>query len=565
MVIKAQFAAMSMGFSCLFVGAVAEGQTPALPSSKTGGQVSSDGATRTQGSRRLKIPELWQTVEKATNQSLSQRRKFAANLHELLSKTPSDKNIEQSNIYAALSVLHASDTLLMHSSLSFLAAAVKIWPGFVSTKESLYVWNQLLEYMRRKQIVNEHLLSRAAAILAPGLVATSEVNEFPYYMGWSYFREAKYGDALGILERVPLGSPHYRRAKFLEATSQVLQGRIADARENFQIVVSLEPTQAEDDYGIPRRSIQRIRDLSVINIARILYEQSQFKESLAYYRSADQDSYFFYEAISEQGWSFFMAGYPARALGAAYAATSPFFSDRFNPDVYFLISTLYFWMCHYDYSKQALTAFIAHSRAEGDSLRQSIASIQKLPAARKRERLIGILDALDKGLSAKNFGIGERTMSFLASQEGLMDSYQGYLALRARRLRVQELNLEKVMHGRVQTAIEEFEEELASQVALQAEDALIGLREDYENALSQSRLLWLELLTAQKDKILGQERTVQGNQFVGDEKSFLDALGRSNEKSWFQDKNEFWYDELNSYVFNIQSQCVDDAPAGTPR
>jgi hypothetical protein len=409
------------------------------------------------------------------------------------------------------------------------------------------------------------LLSRAAAILAPGLVATSEVNEFPYYMGWSYFREAKYGDALGILERVPLGSPHYRRAKFLEATSQVLQGRIADARENFQIVVSLDPTQAEDDYGIPRRSIQRIRDLSVINIARILYEQSQFKESLAYYRSADQDSYFFYESISEQGWSFFMAGYPARALGAAYAATSPFFSDRFNPDVYFLISTLYFWLCHYDYSKQALTAFISHSRAEGDSLRQSIASIQKLPAARKRERLIGILEALDKGLSAKNFGIGERTMSFLASQEGLMDSYQGYLALRARRLRVQELDLEKAMHGRVQTAIEEFEEELASQVALQAEDALIGLREDYENALSQSRLLWLEILTAQKDKILGQDRTVQGNQFFGDEKSFLDALARSSEKSWYQDKNEFWYDELNSYVFNIQSQCVDDAAAGTPR
>jgi tetratricopeptide (TPR) repeat protein len=565
MVTKAQVAAMSLGFMFLSASTIARGQNPGAPSPKAGSQVSGDGTSRTQGSRRLKIPELWQTVEKATNQSLSQRRKFAATLHELLSKTPSDKNIEQSNIYAALSVLHASDTLLMHSSLSFLAAAVKIWPGFVATQESLYVWNHLLEYMRRKQIVNEHLLSRAAAILAPGLVATSEVNEFPYYMGWSYFREAKYGDALGILERVPLGSPHYRRAKFLEATSQVLQGRIADARENFQIVVSLEPTQAEDDYGIPRRSIQRIRDLSVVNIARILYEQSQFKESLAYYRSADQDSYFFYESISEQGWSFFMAGYPARALGAAYAATSPFFSDRFNPDVYFLISTLYFWMCHYDYSKQALTAFITHSRAEGDSLRQSIASIQKLPAARKRERLIGILDALDKGLSAKNFGIGERTMSFLASQEGLMDSYQGYLALRARRLRVQELDLEKVMHGRVQTAIEEFEEELASQVALQAEDALVGLREDYENALSQSRLLWLEILTAQKDKILGQDRTVQGNQFFGDEKSFLDALARSSEKSWIQDKNEFWYDELNSYVFDIQSQCVDDAAAGTTR
>jgi tetratricopeptide (TPR) repeat protein len=416
--------------------------------------------------------------------------------------------------------------------------------------------------MRNKQIVNEHLLSRAAALLSDGLIASAEVNEFPYYLGWSFFRDGKYADALSMFDRVPLGSPHYRRAKYLEGTSQVLLGRAAEARETFQIVVSLGRTDAEQRFEIPAKSVQRMRDLAVINIARILYEQRQFKESLAYYRSLDQDSFFFYESLSEQGWSFFMAGYPARALGAAYAATSPFFSDRFNPDVYFLNATLYYWICQYDYARQALTGFIDHAKNEGDNLRIAVSGLQKMSPAKKRERLLAILESLDQGLSARGFGLGQKTMAFLKNQEGLMDSYQGYLALRARRLRVQELSLPREIHSRVQTAIEEFEEELGSLVALQAEDALLGLRDDYETGLVQARLLWLEILTAEKDKVLGDDRSIDSSQFVGDEKAFIDSVVRSKSKSWSQAKNEFWYDELGSYVFDLPSQCSDSKKTG---
>ena len=509
--------------------------------------------------KRIKVPELWQTVEKSTSLSLEKRRRLAATLHDLVDKIPADQSMEKSNVYAALSVLHASDFLLMHSSLSFLVAAEKIWPDFVRTKYANYVWKQFLKYMARKQIVNEHLLSRVAGVLAAGNIMASESSEFPYYMGWSFFREEKYSDALGILEKVPIGSPHYRRSKFLEATSLVMLGRIADARESYQIVVSLSPSAAEDRYGIPRRSIQRLRDLSVVNVARLLYEQSQFKESLAYYRAIDQDSFFFYESLAEQGWSFFMAGYPTRALGAAYAATSPFYSDRFNPDVYFLFATLYFWLCQYDYAEQALSGFINHAQFEGDSLRVFISGVQKLAAAQKSERLLAVIDAVDQGLNPKNIGLGPKTLAFLKGQEGLMDSYQGFLALRGRRLRVQNLRLEKTMQNRVLTAIEEYEDELKKQVSLQAEDALVGLRDDYDHALGQSRLLWLEILTAQKDKILGNERSVQGNQFVGTEKNFVDALTKGKETSWRQDKYEFWFDELGSYVFDTKSKCFSSS------
>ncbi len=512
---------------------------------------------KSSAARKLNIGEMWKTVEKATRQDLQRRRRFAGTLHDVLSKTPSDRKQERAHLYGALSVLHATDYLLRHSALSFLAAAKKVWPGFVRTKQSVYVWKKLLDSLDRKQIVNEHLLSRAAQVLSGGRVEQEEKVEFPYYKGWSFFRSEKYSDALGILEKVPLRSPHYRRAKFLEATSLVMLDRVADARETYQVVVSLLPTQFEEKSRIPARSIQRLRDLAVLNIARLLYEQRQFKESLAYYRSLDQDSFFFYESLAEQGWSFFMSGFPGRALGAAYAATSPFFSDRFNPDVYFLFATLYFWLCHYDYAREGLSKFIQHTKSEGDSLRVFLSGVSKLPAAKRKERMLSLLEAVDRGLSPKSLGLGNKTAAFLSYQEGLMDTYEGYKALRDRRLQVQKLKLDKVMRERVLTGLEEFESELGFQVSLHAEDTLQGIKGDYENSLTQSRLLWLEILTAQKDALLGKERSVEGNQFLGDENAFVEALSRGKKTKWSQDKNEFWFDELSSYVFDMPSQCGD--------
>lgn len=507
--------------------------------------------------RKLHVGRLWRTVDRSLRFSLSQKRKFAEGLHTWLSQIPEEQVKERAHIFAALSVVHASDFLLRHSALSFLAAAQKIWPEFSSTSTAVYVWKKFLDFMNRKQIVNEHLLSRAAETLAGGRVASTEVVEFPYYLGWSYFRAGKYSDALGVLERVPLKSPHYRRAKFLEATSLVMLGRVADARESYQVVVSLVPTPYEEDYRIPDRSIQRLRDLAVLNVARLLYEQQKFAESLAYYRSLDQDSFFFYESLAEQGWPFFMAGFPGRALGAAYSATSPFFSDRFNPDVYFLFATLYFWLCHYDYAKEGITRFIDHTKSEGDRLRVFLSGVEKLSSNQRTSRLLAVLEAVEMGLNPKSIGLGPKTLAFLGYQQGLMDTYEGYKALKQRRLVVQKLPMERQMKERVLTGFEEFEAELVDQVALHAEDSLLGLKGDYENALNQSRLLWLEILTAQKDKLLGKERSVDGNQFIGDESSFVDSVTRGKNTNWVQDKQEFWFDELNSFVFEMPSECKE--------
>ena len=78
---------------------------------------------------------------------------------------------------------------------------------------------------------------------------------------------------------------------------------------------------------------------------------------------------------------------------------------------------------------------------------------------------------------------------------------------------------------------------------------------DFESSLAQARLLYLEILTAKKDRILGNDRSVQGQEFTGEERQFEEAVQSAEKQKWEQDKNEFWYDELGNYVFQLSSQC----------
>ena len=72
------------------------------------------------------------------------------------------------------------------------------------------------------------------------------------------------------------------------------------------------------------------------------------------YRMVNRDGTNFYDSLFEQSWAFFMGGYPMHALGALYAAESPFYTEVFNPEAPMLRSMVHYWLCRYDDSRNAL-------------------------------------------------------------------------------------------------------------------------------------------------------------------------------------------------------------------
>src|SRR5690606_7777345 len=107
--------------------------------------------------------------------------------------------------------------------------------------------------------------------------------------------------------------------------------------------------------GKKRREI-----LNAIKMAmgRIHYETKQFEPAIKHYRSVDKDSRVYYDALFEQSWAFFLAGYPSQALGSLHAVQSPFYQNVFNPEADVLRALIFYWVCDYNASRTALAEFI---------------------------------------------------------------------------------------------------------------------------------------------------------------------------------------------------------------
>jgi len=62
-------------------------------------------------------------------------------------------------------------------------------------------------------------------------------------------------------------------------------------------------------------------------------------------------------ALFEKGWTYFQAGNYPMALGAFHGLHSPYFADRFHPDLYILEATVYLNMCHFTMAKELVEQY----------------------------------------------------------------------------------------------------------------------------------------------------------------------------------------------------------------
>lgn len=499
--------------------------------------------------------EVWpRVVDSILRLSPAKRHVYVENVHGRLNAKQYTA-AEEPIVYGILSVLHASDSQSRYAAVGFVGDLKLKWPQFVLAEQTEALWRAYLNLFSSDSPADELALSQIAGLMKGFKAKSDRLDaEFSFYHALSLNNEGKGAEALNELSQVPLDSENYRKAKFLEASLLLKQNRLDDAQDALQIIISLEQTPAEKRSRVQRSKVQRVRELAVLNMARILYEQKRFGESVAYYRSLNQDSNYFYESLAEQGWPFFMAGYPNRALGAAYAATSPFFTHYLNPDSYYLKAAVFYWMCQFDLAFQSVQEFIEHGRLEGDPLRNLVAQTNAMGRAQSLAKYAKILEDDNQGVSYQNIGIGPKTLAVLKAKPNLKKYVDSLEAVTNQRNRVARPEVFNNGRDRILTSLVQFEARLREALGEAVKIELNVLAGDFDKALTQVRLIHLEVLTARKDSILGKERTVQGAEFVGQEKEFMEMSTGRNQK-WNQDKNEFWYDELGHYVFALNSQC----------
>lgn len=462
----------------------------------------------------------------------------------------------QSRIMLAQSLLLISEPETQIAAAERLAQAARLAPLKLNPQAAQLIWNEFLIRIKGKNAIAMNALADVAQALATSQLVAIDARQ-SFYLALSFERAGRRKDALAIYEKIEPSCEFYRQAKLHEGLIAVREGLLQRGKSALEVVVSVETTEAETKAKISAETLVDLKERAVLNLARLLFENNDFKESLSLYRSIDAQSPLFYESLSEQGWAFFMAGHPNRALGLTYGATSPHFNQQFQPDQYFLNAAVNYWLCDFIAARRSIQAFVTHTREDATLLRSWIASENNSVEYSEKamnERAFKVVEGLAHGVSSTNSLLGPRGLQSLGRKTVLMNGISSLDEQRKQRLNILK-NPWPVRSKK--TIIDSFLQVEAREQVRLGELALAmirTMRTDYERALTQIRMINLEIMTAEKDKVLGNERTAQGQQFLGSENDFLESTNRPT-RLWDDSKREFWKDELDSFVFTKKSQC----------
>ncbi|MBM4364877.1 MAG: hypothetical protein FJ102_01580 [Deltaproteobacteria bacterium] len=198
-------------------------------------------------------------------------------------------------------------------------------------------------------------LERVVAKVPPEEFPRSARNNLYYLLGVRLYEQDKLSDAKKMLGQVSEKSDLYTRAKYLEGVINHKQGKLKSAHKAFTEVAR---TNAEAPTLQELQALDRLRDLSVLNIARIYYGIGSYEDAQTYYGQVPRNSVYWPEAQFESAWASFMRNDLNLTLGQILTVESPYFRDtEFVPEATVLKALTYFNLCAFSDVERTLLEF----------------------------------------------------------------------------------------------------------------------------------------------------------------------------------------------------------------
>jgi hypothetical protein len=177
-------------------------------------------------------------------------------------------------------------------------------------------------------------------------------DEFNYTIGKFYNRVGNFSRATRFLDNVSERSDFFSSAAYLRALILMREKKAKSAHELFKKAV-LAAEKSPGSKGVDRG----VLELGYLALARLAYEVGGHEAAIFYYNKIPQSSTKIGQALFEKGWVHFQAGNHPLALGTFHGMHSPYFADRFHPDLYILEATIYLNMCHFTLAKELVERY----------------------------------------------------------------------------------------------------------------------------------------------------------------------------------------------------------------
>ena len=372
-------------------------------------------------------------------------------------------------------------------------------------------------------------------------------NDFNYILGNSYAGMDK-KRAISYYRRLRVSDRYFMAAQYQLGLLEMEEGNIEEAKTALGAIL-LKNTL---DYA-PVKANDKLEMWNYANmaLARLYYENKDFLKSVSHYRKVTRESPLFYDALFEQSWALFMSGNPLHALGSLYGVSSPFFADKFNPEAKLLESMIYYWLCRYEDSRNALVEFSSLHADAIASLRDYLDRKRLSPEAAYQ-----LFENLVSGVSADSLGMPKNILSTAARSDAMLLLRDQLATLLGEKQRLANhgvmgsLEDADIPRARIDQTYANLRRKLGEQYIVE----LQTIKTNFDTMYEQSQFLNLELLMSRKEQLMGGElHSATKVSFVSG-KHNIDGWSRSS-LSWVDEKGEFWWDEIGYQIIDIQPQC----------
>lgn len=516
-----------------------------------------------QDAGKAKSDTLLERAWSLRKQNISKKLAFIENIQKELNQQKQPAGM-RSRLQLAMALVLVTEEETRWAAVDLIQQSAQAEALQISKNAVGQIWKEFKVQMQGESNLERRALASVALALSTAGAGAPD-DAFSYSFSVALINQGKKKEALAALEKIDPSSKFYRSAKLQEGLLFAELGQTDKAKAALDIVMLLEETEAERAVSDHEKKMIDAKERAVLNLARLSFEKGEFKDALSLYRSIDTESPLFYESLREQGWAFFMAGHPNRALGAVHGATSPHFNQQFQPDQYFLQAAVNYWLCDFPAARRGLQAFVAHTSSEAQMLKQwqeSSSTANENAPEEDLEKAFKVVEGLSQGVTHSNNLLGPRSLQSLGRRKSIIEGLADLEKLRSARKNILSFSWPLQSKNMLMESFLRLEKEEKDNVAKIALSQIRTMSREYERTLAQMRLIHIEVMTAEKDKLTQSDRSSQGQEYVGMEKDFLEN-GGSQVRIWEDKKREFWKDELDSFVFAKRSQCDSTQGGGT--
>ncbi len=524
------------------------GKAAKTASGKTGkGKAAKSKAVVKAPAKKATLHEKFVNLKRSYRQGEIGRRDMWAQLSVLHAKG------DRFNAEDRVSLLQTQATMLLDGGYPILSAiyasqAVKIAETPLS--QDLEPSWTILRRVSEKRPIQSVLEIVADNVDLKGRKAPVFDTDWNYYAGNAAARRGEDAKALSYFGDLKLDDRYFFPAKYQQAMIYVEQNKLADAEVALKAI--LYPTSQK--MSPLRESTRRqMSDYAYMALGRIYYEQGNFLDATKMYRAVNRDGANFYDSLFEQSWAFFMGGYPMHALGALYAAESPFYTEVFNPEAPMLRSMIHYWLCRYDDSRNALADFM--EKYEGD--------VEKLDEFLGRQRLdtetaYQMFENLVSGVSSASMGMPRGILQTAAEKDSMLLVRDQYASIIEEKNRLEAKGIfgDKSHMATPVDYMDRWAAALRKDVGKRFLGELQDTKKDYDRLYAQAQFLYVELLMSEKDQLMGKELHASSKITHVAKKMKVSGWGDKTQ-AWKDSRTgEYWWDEMGFYITPVESQCA---------